>query len=121
MGFKRLVSGIKESNRKGSLQIAYCWIKSWMYVLETREELKDSQNQFYHWLRSPPVLEELGDNLCRKLDFFTKNCILATHAHNPVRQQPELWTTKSHHDHKKRTPLRRQTNAQGRPLCGSTG
>jgi hypothetical protein len=81
MGFKCLVSGMKESNRKGSLQIAYCWIKSWMYGLETPEELNDSQNQFYNWLRSPEVTEELGDDLSKKLDAFTKNSILATHAH----------------------------------------
>jgi hypothetical protein len=65
MGFKRLVSGIKESNRKGSLQIAYCWIKSWMYGLETPEELNESVNQFYNWLRSPEVTEELGDDLSK--------------------------------------------------------
>lgn len=81
MGFKRLVSGIKEANRTGVLQIAYCWIKSWMYVLETREELDDSINQFNHWLRRPPVMEELGYKLFLKLDMFTKNSILATHAH----------------------------------------
>lgn len=81
MGFKRLVSGIKEDNREGALQIAYCWIKSWMYVLETREELQHSQKQFDHWLRSPRVKVELGYELFLKLDGFTKNCILATHAH----------------------------------------
>jgi hypothetical protein len=81
MGFKRLVSGIKDSNRTGSLQIAYCWIKSWLYILETREELTDSQNQFHHWLRSEQVVEELGSVLIEKLDGFSINSILATHAH----------------------------------------
>jgi hypothetical protein len=81
MGFKRLVSGMKETNRKGSLQTAYCWIKSWMYGMETLEELNDSQNQFFNWLRSPEVTEELGPVLFEKLDAFTKNSILATHAH----------------------------------------
>jgi hypothetical protein len=50
MGFKRLVSGMKQSNRKGLLQTAYCWIKSWMYGMETLEELNDSQNQFFKWM-----------------------------------------------------------------------
>jgi hypothetical protein len=52
-----------------------------MYLLETHEELNDSQNQFYNWLRSPEVTEELGDALVKRLDVFTKNSILATHAH----------------------------------------
>jgi hypothetical protein len=81
MGFKRLVSGLKESNQKGSLQTAYCWIKSRMYGMETLEELNDSQNQFFNWLQSPEVAEELSDTLCERLDAFTKNSILATHAH----------------------------------------
>jgi hypothetical protein len=81
MGFKRLFSGMKESNRKGLLQTAYCWIKSWMYGMETMEELKDSQNQFFKWLRSTEVAEELGPVLSERLDAFTKNSILATHSH----------------------------------------
>ena len=50
IGFKRLVSGIIDENRKEHLQVAYRWIHSWMYHLETVNEYVASVNGYHVWL-----------------------------------------------------------------------
>jgi hypothetical protein len=80
MGFKRHISGVNAENSVGHMEIGYRWMHSWMYNLETINELFDSVNKFHIWVQKERTNKGLSERLYESLHQFALKNIQQAHA-----------------------------------------
>jgi hypothetical protein len=57
---------------EGKIKVAYLWMHSWLFNLETIAELEESQSLFFKWANTCEVKDSIGEDLHSKLMTFVR-------------------------------------------------